>query len=318
MMKITVLDGGVLNPGDVDWSPIEKLGELTVYDATPPEKFAERASDADIILVNKTPVGKTEAEYLKKCKFVGELATGVNNLDLPALTAKNIVVSNTPAYGASDVAEHVLALLLELARNTRAHTESVLAGDWEKRGEWCYWIKTPLALHGLTLGIIGFGGIGQTLGKIANAMGMKILANSRKRDAKVDYPFQYASVDEILANSDVISLHCPLTPDTEKLINAESLAKARPGLILLNTARGGLVDEKAVADALKSGKLAGYGADVLSVEPPTADNPLLSAPNALITPHIAWATRKARQKIIDITADNIRAFQQGEPLNKVN
>ena len=317
-MKIAALDGGVLNPGDIDWGPIAELGELTVYWDTKEAELAERAKDAEIILVNKTRLGPKEIESLANCRFIGELATGTNNLDLVALAKKGIVVSNTPAYGAADVAEHALALIMELARNTRVHTESVLAGEWQKRGEWCYWLKTPMALHGKTLGIIGFGGIGQALGRIASAMGMKILANSRSRQAKVDYPLEYADRDEILASADVISLHCPLTPETERMINSESIAKTRSGLILINTSRGGLIDEQAIADALESGRLGGYGADVLSVEPPDDANPLLKAPNVLVTPHIAWATRVARQKIIDITADNIKAFLQGRPINVVN
>lgn len=317
-MRIVVLDGGVLNPGDMDWGPLEELGELTVYKETAPEEVANRARGAEIVLVNKTPLREDLAPSLGDCKMVGVLATGYNNLDLPSLSARGIVVCNTPDYGAADVAEHALALILELARNTRLHTESVLAGEWQKRGEWCYWLKTPLALHGKTLGVVGFGGVGRALGKIASAMGMKVLASARRRDAVVDYPFEYADLDSLLTRSDVISLHCPLTPETDKIINAERLAKIRDGALLINTARGGLVDEGAVADALSNGKLAGYGADVLSVEPPNPDNPLPTAPNVLLTPHIAWATAEARQKIIDITGANVRAFIEGKPINVVN
>lgn len=316
-MKIVVLDAETIVPEEIDWQPLRQLGCLELYADTSPEEFASRVKDADVVLTNKVPIGKPELTTLQNCKLIGVLATGVNVLDLPTIKAAGIPVCNTSAYGVEDVAQHALALLLELAKNTRLHSESVLADEWQQRNTWCYWLKTPLGLQGLTLGIIGFGGIGQMLGKYAHALGMKVLANARHHNAQLDYPFEYVDQDTIFISSNVISLHCPLTEQTEKLINAANIAKMQPGSIIINTARGGLVDENAVAEALKTGKLRGYGADVLSTEPPLADNPLLSAPNVLLTPHMAWATLNARQKIVDIMAANIAGFMQGMPENMV-
>lgn len=317
-MKIVILDADALNPGDVSWEPLEALGELAVYEHTGPGELASRVSGADVVLVNKTQIRARDIPALKNCRLVGVLATGANNLDLPDLAKAEIQVCNVPAYGLMDVAQHALALLLELARNITPHSESIKSGEWQKNGKWCYWLKTPLSLSGLTLGIIGFGAIGQTMGSLGNALSMKIATSSINPDIKVDYPFERLGRGELWKNSDVISLHCPLTPATDKIINAQSLAQMRDGAIIINTARGGLVDEKAVAAALRSGKLAGYGADVLSSEPPDADNPLLSAPNTLLTPHMAWATKRARQKIIDIMTANIIAFMCGKPQNIIN
>lgn len=313
-MKIVVLDSFPLDTGDINWDAIKKLGELILYENTKPEELAARVADADIILTNKAPIKADSVKDLKKCKLIGVLATGANILDLPALQAAGIKVANVPGYGVEDVAQQALALLMELARKTYLHSESVKAGDWPKKG-WCYWLSPPLCLAGLTLGIIGFGAIGQMMGKYGNALGMNVLAWSRSRKAKADYSFNYAGLDEIFRLADVISLHCPLSPGTERMINRESIAKMKQGTIIINTARGALVDEYACAEALISGQLAGLGTDVLSHEPPGADNPLLSAPNTLITPHMAWATKRARQKIVEIMAENIRGFINGNPQN---
>lgn len=318
MMRIVVLDGHLLNPGDVSWDPLNNLGELLAYDFTPPEYFAQRARGAEVVLVNKTEVRKSNIPQLSACALVGVLATGANNLDLDDMARAGIKVCNVPGYGVDDVAQHALALLLELARGTGAHTASVKAGDWQKSGQWCYWLKPPLSLSGLTIGIVGFGSIGQAMGRMARALGMNVLAWSRSRSAKVDYPFEYVSLEDLWRGSNVISLHCPLAQETREIVNEESIDKMPDGAIIINTARGGLVAEKAVADALVSGKLAGFGADVLSSEPPHPDNPLLEAPNTLLTPHMAWATKRARQKIIDIMAANISAFFAGEPQNTIN
>lgn len=317
-MKIVVLDGATLNPGDVSWQPVAVLGQFDSYGDTGKDDFAERVAGADVVLVNKVKIGAENLADLSACRLIGVLATGTNNLDLPALAEAGITACNVPAYGAEDVAQHAIALLMELARGTGRHTRSVLSGEWSSRGEWCYWLKTPLCLAGMNMGIVGFGTIGRVTGRIGAALGMKILAWSRSRKATAEYPFSWAVLDEIWEVADVISLHCPLTPQTEKLINPGSIAAMRDGTIIINTARGGLVDEMAVANALHNGKLGGFGCDVLSVEPPGMDNPLFSAPNVLITPHMAWASARARQKIIDITADNIMAFLAGTPQNVVN
>lgn len=316
---IVVLDGAELNPGDVDWGPVAKLGSLKVHDSTLPGQLAERLAGADIALLNKTPLVREALEALNGVRLVCVLATGCNTVDLPGLRALGITACNVPSYGCEDVAQHAFALLLELARNISSHAESVRNGQWTARGRWCYWLNTPLNLSGLTLGIIGFGAIGRKMGQMANAFGMRVLAPERAGASAPEWgPFRFVPLDRLLAESHVISLHCGLNADTARLINAERLGAMRRGAILINTARGALVDEQAVARALDSGQLGGYGADVLSSEPPAADNPLLRAPNACITPHMAWASRSSRQKIIDITAENIKAFMAGAPVNVVN
>lgn len=317
MTKIAVLDSIPLNPGDVSWTPVEAFGELIIYDATSTQQMAEHAAGADIVLTNKAVISSRDIPALKQCKMIGVLATGTNVVDLKAMAEAGITVCNVPDYGPEDVAQHALALLLELARGTALHSRGVKAGEWHRNG-WCYWHKAPLSLTGLTLGVIGFGHIGQIMGRYGHALGMRVLAYSRHRRGRTAYPFTWAGLPELLQKSDVISLHCPLTPETGGLINAKSIASMKKGVIIINTARGGLVDEQAAAQALACGQLGALGTDVLSVEPPAADNPLLTAPNTLITPHMAWATVNARQNIIDIMADNISAFLQGSPINRVN
>lgn len=317
-MKIVCLDGGLINPGDVNWQPVRELGNFEVYKTTEKKDFAQRVKDADVVLVNKTPIFKNEIPFFNKCKLVGALATGTNNLDLPALSEAGIKACNVPAYGPDDIAQHALALLLELTRDITGHSQSIKAGKWNRHGDWAYWLKAPLSLYGLTIGIIGFGTIGQIMGRLANACGMKVLAYSPGHRAKTDYPFTWASLEEIWKNSNVISLHCPLVPETQKIINEKNINSMQEGAIIINTARGGLVDEQAVANALLGGKLGAFGTDVLSIEPPGADNPLLSAPRTLITPHMAWATTRSRQNIIDIMAENIQNFFSGKAQNLVN
>lgn len=318
-MNIVILDGGVLNPGDVDWSPIAALGRLRVHDATPPHLLEEHARNADILLTNKTPLRKKDAHALCNVRMVGLLSTGYDVVDLDMFTELGVPVCNVVAYGVSDVAQHAIALLLELCRRTSLHTESVKNGEWSRRQTWCYWKSTPLCLEGLTMGIVGFGVIGRRMGELAHALGMDVLAVSRTRQNPPAYSlFAFVDLDEVWGRAHVISLHCPLTPQTRHMVNARSLAAMRRGSLLLNTARGALVDEEAAAAALHSGHLGGIGTDVLSVEPPDPGNPLLHAPNTLITPHIAWATTRARQAIIDLTANNIRCWQQGKPVNVVN
>lgn len=318
-MNMAVLDGAVLNPGDVDWSPITALGNVRIHAVTRPGELAEHARGMEVLLTNKTPLTRADLDCLPDLRMVSVLATGYNVVDVAAFAERGIPVCNVVAYGVSDVAQHALALLLELCRRTSLHTESVLRGDWAASGSWCYWKVPPVCLDGLTLGIVGFGAIGRRLGEMAHALGMEVLALARTPGNPPGYaPFAFVSLEELLARSHAVSLHCPLTPATERLFNAERLAAMRPGAFLINTARGPLVDEAAAAAALRSGHLGGLGTDVLSTEPPQPDNPLLSAPNVLITPHIAWATARARQNIINLTAENIRRWQAGTPVNVVN
>ncbi|MCR5562065.1 MAG: D-2-hydroxyacid dehydrogenase [Desulfovibrio sp.] len=318
-MKIVILDGAVLNPGDVDWSPVTSLGETVIHAETSPAELAEHVAGADVVLTNKTPLRRDDMDTLRHVRMVGVLATGYNVVDIDALAERGIPVCNVVAYGVGDVAQHAMALLLELCRRTSLHTESVRQGEWQACGSWCYWKVPPICLEGLTMGLVGFGSIGRRMGELAHAFGMNVQACCRTPREPPSYrPFAFVDMARLLETSDVVSLHCPLTDETRQCINARSLASMRRGAILLNTARGGLVDEAAAAEALRSGRLGGLGTDVLSSEPPTADNPLLAAPNTLITPHIAWATARARQNIIDLTAENIRCWQAGAPVNVVN
>ena len=317
-LKIVCLDGALLNPGDVSWQPIRNLGEFVTYADTAPGQFSERVKGAEVVLVNKTPVKAADIGALEKCKLVGALATGVNNLDLSALDKAGIKACNVPANGPGDIAQHAFALLLELVRDVSSHSQGVKSGQWNRNGQWCYWQKPPLSLCGLVMGILGFGEIGQITGRIAHACDMEVIACSPSKKARTNYPFKWVDQDDLWRQADVISLHCPLTPQTDKIINADSISRMPTGIIIINTARGGLVDEEAVTSALYSGKLAGFGTDVLSSEPPLPDNPLLHAPNTLITPHMAWATARSRQNIIDIMAANISAFFNNQPQNLVN
>ncbi len=318
-MKIAVLDGAVLNPGDVDWSPITSLGETVIHASTTQAQLADHAAGADVVLTNKTPLQRCDLDKLPDMRMVGVLATGYNVVDIAAMAERHIPVCNVVAYGVSDVAQHAMALLLELCRHTSLHTDSVKQGDWLRSGSWCYWKKPPVCLEGLTIGLVGFGAIGRRMGELAHAFGMNVLAYCRTPKNPPAYsPFAFTTLPRLLESSDVISLHCPLTDTTRHCINAHTISTMRKGCILLNTARGDLVDETAAAAALASGHLGGLGTDVLSMEPPSADNPLLAAPNTLITPHIAWATTRARQNIIALTAENIRRWSAGSPINVVN
>lgn len=316
-MRIAILDGGVLNPGDVDWGPIAALGETTIYDTTSPEQVVERAKGQDVLVVNKVLLGSELAQALTDVKLVALLATGYNNVDTAAFAARHVPVCNVVAYGVQDVAQHAMSLLLELCRNIRLHSDSVKAGEW--RDTWCYWKKSPVCLAGLTLGVVGFGAIGRCMAELGHAFGMDVVAYNRSRNNAPDWqPFSYVDLPELFACAHVISLHCPLNEQSHHIINAKSIASMQRGSIIINTARGPLLDEAACAAALASGQLGGLGVDVLVEEPPKPDNPLLSAPNTLITPHIAWATTRARQNIIDLTAKNIVAWQAGTPINVVN
>lgn len=320
-MKIVVLDGYTENPGDLDWGMIEKLGELTVYDRTSLSDTREtigRIGDAEIVITNKTPI---PAEVMDQCPgihFIGVMATGYNVVDYRHAAEKGIPVSNVPAYGTASVSQFAIGLLLEICHHIGHHDQTVHQGAWGKSQDWCYWDYPLIELAGKTMGIVGFGRIGQSTGRIAKAMGMRVLAcGSRPNDSGRSIA-EYTDLDTLLCQSDVIALHCPLFPETEGIINRKTIEKMKDGVILINNSRGQLVVEQDLADALNSGKIAAAGLDVAAVEPILEDNPLLHAKNCIITPHISWAPKESRQRIMDCTAENIRAFLAGEPENVVN
>ena len=318
-MKIVVLDGYTENPGDLSWDGLTSCGELTVYDRTPAELTAERIGDAEAVYTNKTPI--TE-EILDRCpgiRFIGTLATGYNVVDVKAAAERGIPVCNIPGYGTAAVAQFTMGLLLELCHHIGAHSESVKAGEWSACPDFCYWKFPQMELAGKTMGIIGYGSIGREVGRLAHAFGMRVLANARIRRPELETDWcRYAELDELFAQSDVISLHCPLFPETEGLINRDSIAKMKDGVLILNTARGPLIVEKDLREALDAGKVGGAALDVVSKEPIEPENPLLGAENIIFTPHIAWAPRESRQRLMDIAVENLRAFMRGTPVNVVN
>ena len=318
-MKIVVLDGYTLNPGDISWSGLEEHGELTVYDRTPADKIVERIGNAEIIFTNKTPLTKETFDRCPEIRFVGVLATGYNVVDTEYAKSRGIPVTNIPAYGTAAVAQFAFALLLELCHHVGAHSDSVHKGDWTKCPDFCYWNYPLVELAGKTFGIIGFGRIGQAAARIAQAMGMKVLAYDQFFDPKLENDgLKYARLDELFARSDVISLHCPLFPSTQGIINKTNIAKMKNGVMIINTSRGPLVVEQDLAEALNSGKVAGAALDVVSTEPIRSDNALLKAKNCIITPHIAWAPRESRGRLMNIAVDNLKAFLSGSPVNVVN
>jgi len=318
-MKIIILDGHTENPGDLSWSGMEELGEVTVYDRTPDELVVERIGDAEIVYTNKTPVSKSTLEACPAIKYIGVLATGYNVVDVEAAKEKGILVSNIPAYGTEAVAQFTIALLLELCHHIGAHSQCVMEGEWTRREDFCFWNYPLTELAGKTMGIIGFGRIGQATAKIAQAFGMNILACSRNRNVSLESETcHYADLDELLANSDVISLHCPLLPETQGMINKKTIAKMKDNVMILNSSRGLLIAESDLMEALNSGKVGGAAVDVVSVEPMKADNPLLKAKNCIITPHIAWAPKETRQRLMDIALDNLKSYVKGQPRNVVN
>lgn len=316
-MRIVILDGFTANPGDLDWSAFEKLGHLEVFDRTAPEAVASRAAKADALFTNKAILDAATIAALPKLRFIGVLATGYNVVDTAAAAARGIPVCNVPAYGTENVAQAVFALLLELTNRTGHHAEAVRAGRWSTCADWCFWDFPLLELHGRTLGLVGCGRIGAAVARLATAFGMRVLAH-RRGGAVPDGCAEAASLDTVFRESDIVSLHCPLTEETRHLVDARRLAQMRPGALLINTARGPLIDEHALAEALNSGAIGGAGLDVLSIEPPPADHPLLRARNCIITPHIAWATRAARARLLDIAASNLAAWLSGAPRNVVN
>ena len=316
MTKIVVTDGYTLNPGDLSWKQLEKLGELTVYDRTKPDEIVERCKDATIVLTNKVPFNEATLAQLPNLKLIGVTATGYNIIDMKAAAQKGIVVSNVPAYGTDSVAQHTFALLLELTNQVGKHAASVAAGGWVKSPDFSYQLSPVTELAGKTMGIVGWGNIGQQTARIAQAFGMKILyyTPSKKENAFATW----ASLPELFAKSDVISLHCPLKPENTGFVNKELIAVMKPSACIINTSRGPLINEQDLADALNSNQIAGAGLDVLSTEPPSADNPLLSAKNCIITPHNAWISKEARQRVMDVTVENVAAFLKKAPRNKVS
>ena len=317
-MHIVVLDGHTLNPGDLSWDALKQLGSCVIHDRTPPEQVVERAREADVVLTNKALLPREAILALPRLKYIGVLATGYNVVDITAAKERCIPVTNIPDYGTHSVAQFTLALLLELAHHIGHHAQTVRDGRWQKSADFCYWDSPLVELHGLTFGVIGFGKIGRATAKLADAFGMKVLVHNRSQPKDLPPLYRSAVLAELLSTADVVSLHCPLTPDNKQFINAARLALMKPTAFLLNTSRGPLLDEIAVAEALNSGRIAGAAMDVLSVEPPKAGNPLIGAKNCLITPHIAWATRAARSRLMDVAVENIRGFAEGKLQNVVN
>jgi glycerate dehydrogenase len=317
-MQIVLLDGYTLNPGDLSWDGLQALGPCTIYDRTPPEEEAiiARATPAEVVLTNKTDLPRSVIERLPRLQFIGVTATGYNIVDVVAARERNVPVCNVPAYASQSVAQMVFAHLLNLTLHVADHGHGVAEGRWSRNPDFCYWDFPLIELAGLTMGIVGYGRIGRTVANVALAMGMNVLAYEKA--AVTDANVRFVELDALLSQSDVVSLHCPLTAETQNLVNAERLAMMKRTAYLINTGRGPLVDERALADALRAGQIAGAGLDVLTAEPPPADHPLLTAPNCCITPHIAWATRAARARLLDVTVANIRAFLAGKPQNVVN
>lgn len=318
-MKIVILDGYALNPGDISWDELKKVGKVEVYDRTPKDKVVERSKGADMILTNKTPVSKEAIGELPDLKYIGVLATGYNIVDVATAKQNRIVVSNVPAYGTYSVAQLTFALLLELCHHMQQHSEAVMNGKWARSRDFSFWDFPLIELAGKTIGIIGFGDIGQKVADVATAFGMKVMAVSRTQTNQLHRSnFKWAARDELFEKADVISLHCPLTPETQGIVNKNNLKKMKASAFLINTSRGGLVIENDLADALNQNIIAGAGLDVLSTEPPPADNPLFHAKNCIITPHIAWATKEARERLMEVTVNNINAFLNKKPINIVN
>ena len=314
-MKIVILDGYTANPGDLSWKELEALGELTVYERTKPTEIVARAADAEIVLTNKVVLSKETMAQLPKLKYIGVLATGYNVVDIAEAHQRGIVVTNVPAYSTESVSQMVFAHLLTVTNHTEHYAIQNRSGRWTENPDFCYWDFSHMELAGKSFGIVGLGNIGQRVAQIALAFGMKVKALSSKTSLPAG--IEKASLEELLATSDVLSLHCPLTENTRHLINADTLRQMKSTAILINTGRGPLIDDQAVAEALADGRLAAFCADVLTEEPPKADNPLLKQPNAFFTPHIAWASKEARIRLLQVATDNVRAFIGGKPVNVV-
>lgn len=320
-MKIVVLDGYTLNPGDITWERIKQLGECTVYDRTSLtdlQEVIDRIGEAEIVFTNKTPLPAKVLERCPQIKYIGVLATGYNVVDVKRANEQGIVVTNIPSYGTAAVGQFAIALLLEICHHIGYHDKAVHAGKWEENPDWCFWDYPLIELAGKTMGIIGYGRIGQATGRIAQALGMTVLAYDAYPNKELESEMcRYADLDAVLSKSDVVALHCPLFPETDGMINKETIQKMKDGVIILNNSRGPLIKEQDLADALNSGKVAAAGLDVVSTEPIKGDNPLLKAKNCIITPHISWAPKESRQRLMDIAAENLEAFLGGKPINEV-
>jgi glycerate dehydrogenase len=316
-MNIIILDGFTLNPGDLNWEELQSLGPCAIYDRTSPVELATRAANADILLTNKTELTAGQIQNLPRLKYIGVLATGTNVVDLAAARARGIPVTNVPTYGTKSVAQMTFALLLELAHHTGHHAQTVREGRWTRSADWCYWDFPLVELDGLAMGLVGLGRIGRAVSELATAFGMQVVAYDPMA-GPAPASVRLVELDALFRESDIVSLHCPLTPQTTNLVNASRLTLMKPTAFLLNTSRGPLVDQSALAEALNSGRIAGAAMDVLAKEPPPAENPLLSAKNCILTPHLAWATRAARSRLMKIAVENVRAFLQAKPQNVVN
>lgn len=318
-MKIVVLEGYVVNPGDLSYDELKALGDVTIYDRTPKDNVIEYSKDADILLINKTILGKNELEQLPKLKYIGVMATGYNVVDIEAAKNLGITVTNIPNYSTKSVAQLTFAFILELCHHAQEHSEAVRRGAWSSSKDFCFWNYPLTELDGKTLGVIGFGSIGKKVADIAEVFGLNVVAYSRtRRDESNRKNFRWVSLDELFNEADIVSLHCPLFPETKGIINLDNLKKMKPSSFLINTGRGPLIVEEDLAYALNNGIIAGAGLDVLSKEPPAADNPLLSAKNCIITPHIAWASKESRQRLLDISINNVKAFINGVAENVVS
>ena len=317
-MKIVVLDGYTENPGDLSWGGFEKLGNLTVYDRTAKEDVVARIGDADAVIVNKTPLDAAAFDACPQIKYVGVLATGYNVVDVKAAAEKNIPVCNIPTYGTTAVAQMTFALLLEICHHVAEHSDAVKKGEWSNNADWCFWKYPLMELAGKKMGIIGFGRIGQAVGKLAKAFGMQVLAYDAYQNESGKEIADYVTLDELLKESDVISLHCPLFPETEGIINEDSISKMKDGVMIINTSRGPLIKEADLAKALREKKVYAAACDVVSTDPIPPDNPLLGCYNSILTPHISWAPKESRQRLMDIAVSNLEAFLAGNPVNVVN
>ncbi len=318
-MKIVILDGYTENPGDLSWDGFRQFGEVTVYDRTPAEQTVERIGDADIVYTNKTPITKEVLEQCPGIRYIGTLATGYNVVDVETAAKRGIPVCNVPGYGTAAVAQFTIGLLLELCHRIGAHSDSVKAGQWSACPDFCYWNFPQMELAGKTMGIVGFGSIGREVGRLAQAFGMEVLAYSRTRRPELETEHcRFVTLEELFEQSDVISLHCPLFPETEGMINRSAIEKMKDGVLLLNTARGQLIVEEDLRAALDRGKVGGAALDVVAKEPISPDNPLLGAENIILTPHIAWAPKESRQRLMDIAVGNLKAFVDGKAVNVVN